>query len=82
MGGELGHGHGHGRDQRYGFIGDVKENISGVQSHIIGLLLEMLEPHWQFLKYLESGKLQTNYIAETACLIMCKTLKIKFPFLE
>lgn len=42
----------------------------------------MLEPHWQFLKYLESGKLQTNYIAETACLIMCKTLKIKFPFLE
>lgn len=30
MGTELGHGHGHGRDQRYGFIGDVKENISGV----------------------------------------------------
>ena len=30
MGGDHMHGHGHGKDAKYGFISDVKENISGV----------------------------------------------------
>lgn len=42
----------------------------------------MLDPHWSFLQHIQSNKLQTNFISEAACLILCKSLRIKFPFLQ
>ncbi|CAL5995741.1 Conserved_hypothetical protein [Hexamita inflata] len=66
----------------YEFISNVKINNTGLQSHIYGLLLEQLEPQWNFASLFEQGHLQTNYLSEVLGIIVCKLFNIKFPFIQ
>lgn len=53
-----------------------------MQSHIAGLALEALRPHWDFVPHIRRGLLQTNYIAEAAGLIVARDMQTRFPFLQ